>query len=209
MSHRKGSELLIYYSCLKQFSWFSDHFGARLRLFHFISLCPHKVEKTESSNNRAQIVYNLIYQRLTEKGVNYWSAALVWNNFRDFLTFLERDSVVSTSCPHKVEKTESSNNRAIFVIYAIFVIFWLFWSETRSLVISFFNMSFGHPTPHFNSDSALRLFHHAIEMIDAFRIPNENIFTTLSIFSHITAVWVKIRLVISSYLTDQISLLKL
>ena len=57
MSHRERNELLTYYSCLKQFSRFSDYFGARLRLFHFM---PHKVEKTESSNNRAQIVYNQI-----------------------------------------------------------------------------------------------------------------------------------------------------
>ena len=31
----------------------------------------HKVEKTESSNNQAQIVYNQIHQCLTEKGMNY------------------------------------------------------------------------------------------------------------------------------------------
>ena len=37
----------------------------------FSTLCPHRVEKTESSNNRAQIVYNQTHQCLTEKGMNY------------------------------------------------------------------------------------------------------------------------------------------
>ena len=64
MSHRKRNELLTYY-CLKQFS---DYFGARLRLFHFM---PHEVEKTESSNNRAQIVYNQTHQCLSEKEMNH------------------------------------------------------------------------------------------------------------------------------------------
>ena len=37
----------------------------------FSTLCPHRVEKTESSNNQAQIVYNQTHQCLTEKGMNY------------------------------------------------------------------------------------------------------------------------------------------
>ena len=37
----------------------------------FSTLYPHKVEKTKSSNNRRQIVYNQIHQCLTEKWMNY------------------------------------------------------------------------------------------------------------------------------------------
>ena len=37
----------------------------------FSTLCPHKVEKSESRNNQAQVVYNQIYQFLTEKGMSY------------------------------------------------------------------------------------------------------------------------------------------
>ena len=36
----------------------------------YSTLCPHKVGKTECSNNRAQIVCNQVYQCLKEKGVN-------------------------------------------------------------------------------------------------------------------------------------------
>ena len=36
----------------------------------FSTLGGHKVEKTESNNNRAQVVDNRIFQRLKEKGAN-------------------------------------------------------------------------------------------------------------------------------------------
>ena len=68
MSNTERNELLIYCSCLKRFSRLSYYFGARLV---FSTLCPHRVEKTESSNNQAQIVYNQTHQCLTDKGMNY------------------------------------------------------------------------------------------------------------------------------------------
>ena len=59
-------------SQLKCFFRFGGDFCRRLLLDSvFSTLWGHKVEKTESSNNRAQIVYNQIHQCLTEKGMNY------------------------------------------------------------------------------------------------------------------------------------------
>ena len=63
MSHRERNELMTYYS-LRDFLTILERDSV------FCTLCPHS-EKTESSNDRAQSVYNQIDQCLTEKGMNY------------------------------------------------------------------------------------------------------------------------------------------
>ena len=68
--------------------------------FHFM---PHKVEKTQPDNKRAQIVYNQFHQCLHEQRKEGISILLLLlrSDCCDFVTILERDSVFSTLCPIK------------------------------------------------------------------------------------------------------------
>ena len=60
-----------------------------LRLFHFI---PHTVEKINSDNKNAQIVYNQVYQCLNGERSEHTLKSDCW----DFVTIFDRDSVFST-----------------------------------------------------------------------------------------------------------------